>query len=790
MVEIKPYSEGSIPNLAVGTPGINNAPGETFRSLAKDIGDVRQQIGQSKLTKLNAILEPFTKQAPYLGSAIGGEITRHLNDVAHKAAQQATLQADQGAEEGNSQYASVAYQKRMDLQSKNADNPAQAVADLKDYHEQARDLTLGMFDQQYNDAKGNSTQLAARNKLEAGIDASALSENKAAYSWMQGKQHAQSQAFVEGVPLKAAAEISSMTGTPEEMLKQGSDIMAIASNALKGSATALPVEALKAAQQVRGLPVTLGQKLLESAPRVPYDATPEEKTKVMEGRVAYARNIGNAIANDELGPMDATAKIGLLDSASVDMRQYGTELGQHLKHMNLHEDNEVAKLHSEIKVNAGSDRYQQGAQLHILSAIKNVETDVAGKLADKSIPEEVQNQYIANRDARISNLRTAYGEATTNRNAIATAAKQARHEAEMEARREQSDARREQRLQDRSMNAVKQMELFADTRQIADLNQNPEANADQIKALHGSVEKKALAAQAAGVLTPAQANHFIKGASTAAVNKAQKKAAILSADGEAYHIITQMKGYADIDAIQNMGSIVELGQHLTRQVTQAEAKGLINPRRAASLKDAALAISDQGNSVVWDVPQTFGRYPMVNQENHMAAGPFDMHIPVHPAILNMFGQKKANFDQAQKQRSAAAAKITGIINGLMNDQQARNNNYELGFTPDMQDRYDGLAQIARDSAKAQKWTPIELQIQLQKAQNMVLEDGHPSAVRSIPEGYEVYKGRGVVSGGQNPIDVVRQHVIPGAEHQDGHGEEHNPVVDTVDVVRKTFTGGK
>lgn len=510
MVQIQNYNPGSAPNLSVGTPGANYAPGQAFRSLASEIGQVRDQLAQANSQRLQSVITPLASLAGNIGRSLGSRYTSLRAQQVQNLAKQNEMLANQSVNDTVYSFRDNANKARNQFQQMNQDRPQDGVDQYSSFLDNAHQAAIDDFD-----SGPHKRDFAARNKLTSALNDARLSQRESMDSWSRSAQTDQVKANIDNAVAQTKQEISNADGDIDiatraknyQSLTQNVHSMILGSEQYIGAHNV----AVQRLQLMKEAPVAFFQNLATTVPEDPEEA------------LSYVHAARALLDNSEHWnmPMDAADKVHMQSAYGELQNKVIKDMEGKLTIDDMGADRNNAVLKQRVDQFWNDPSLQQQALSHASQQTNELNKRAQGIAQDPNMPEPVKQTYLKSIGTQISHLDTLTNAAKSNLHHIDTLNKQGMQAALTTKRHEDFESQLAARKELKESGDKAQFRLDDMRNQLTVLGQKPVDNMAQIQ--DQSKEMYAYAKQmgAAGYLTPAEAESYQQNALKAVSGAAQ-----------------------------------------------------------------------------------------------------------------------------------------------------------------------------------------------------------------------------------------------------------------------------
>lgn len=507
MAEIPQFNPGSLPNLAVGTPGVSTA-GQTFRNLASEIGQVRNQLGQARAGRNQAFLQPIQTQAAYAGLAIG----KHLAGAKAKAAalQQSQIKAlgQNTVADSTDKLGADADELVNRYKQQYVNNPSQAPTLLAGHLDE---LTTAYSDEIKDNPqfKNDPTYATKFKQKAADLKRASMRDIN---DWSLSRQTVNANASVDNVNAAAQQSVRDADGTPAD--KYGVYVAATKRVAqfATDKAPLLGTEQMagKARNAMYDLGVELYQNIINDVPHDPMD------------RLQYLHNANGFLEKAQI-PLPKGAMEQL--HASINARtETATKLlvNQMKPAEDLH-DIQIRQIGEGLRAVRFSPEAMNSARNFVATQQDALKAKLVQTQNDPALPDEAKHAVYGLISKQQGHLTSLLNTVNSQEDTMAATQRREAHELTAQNKQIASQQKAADTIAHGQAKDAALMDIYATSMEAG--KYDPRTDSDKIQKIMENVTKKAVAAHAVGLISAekfyAITNHSTAGAVHAANAEAQ-----------------------------------------------------------------------------------------------------------------------------------------------------------------------------------------------------------------------------------------------------------------------------
>lgn len=499
MVEIRNYNPGSAPNLAVGAPGMNQAPGQQFRSLAQDIGQVRNQLGQANLGRLKAFLNPIEGQAAYFGQAIARHML--LKDAQVKALGQSTV-AESIDKLGATADGAMRYFKQNNL-----NNPETAPDQLSSIIDDETNKYIDDLKSNKQFKNDPTYATALRNKA-ADLKKSAMREVN---NWSLSQQTTNAEGYVNNggdstvdAVAQADGSIADKYGTYQNEVTRYHQLAA-------NKAPVLGEQRMidKAHDVTLKAGVALYQNIIDDVPSDPMS------------KLQYLHSADGFLDKAQI-PLPGGSKLQLHASINSRVETATAQLVTQMKPAEQLHDIQIRKIGEGLRAVRFSPEAMNSARNFVQTQQDAIEAKIQQTRDNPALPEKAKSAMYSLYAAQQGHLNSLLN--TVNSQSDTMAATQRREANELAAQTKQiaSQQKAADTIAHGQAKDAALMDIFTTSMEAGQYD--PRTDTDKIQKIMESVTKKAIAAHAAGLIDAEKFNSITNHSTAGAVHAANAEA--------------------------------------------------------------------------------------------------------------------------------------------------------------------------------------------------------------------------------------------------------------------------
>lgn len=424
MADVKEYNRGQAPSLAVGTAGANYAPGEAYRTLAEGIGKVREQFAQTRMSKLNAILEPLRQQAPYLGQAIGRDLSNVLaQNVEHKAKLQRSIQHNAVAD-SLFNFQSDADASRAHGQQNYTSHPEVA----EDDYNGTVGAAVDKYQQDLETRFPNSPEVAQTFREKAREYQRSQAQTVNQWALTQGKDNASANVKTSGD--QTVADVSQAQGTPEQKLQAYSDAKARFTTLTANNVPVLGKSQMQDAEQKNTfkLGVAFYQNMIADTPIAPQAA------------IDHLHDVGQMLDKLQI-PLPPEEKTSLRGTISAQMERATKLLVNQSDVDVLDHDVAIRKVNNALLADPYNSAKLNSAKNFAATQVASIQQQVMQVKTNPAMSAESKDAALKGLEKQLGHLDTISHTVDSQQSHIATKQEENARHADSEARANAREAR-------------------------------------------------------------------------------------------------------------------------------------------------------------------------------------------------------------------------------------------------------------------------------------------------------------------------------------------------------------
>ncbi len=511
------------PNLVVGTPGLNTAPGQTFRALAQQMGQVRQQLGQEKTQAALGRLQTSGMIGSSVGSLIGRTIKSAVQQNQQVQQQKQQNVANQAVTNGAYNFLNSARQAQQQAQQQYVrEPPSKAPRRLAAWLDAQGDAAQQMFSQQF-DPTNNPQYGGQANQLLQHVNSAKLSLNKQMGDWATDSQMAGNMALSASTVNQAVSDIGTATGSIQDRFLNFKQTANMAASYVQTSAPSLDYGAT-AAQPGKNTtkllndlhqkaPVAFFQNLAAEMP-----SNPEEALQHINTARRMLDNSNSPNSPIRLDPDDKLHLQTLYDSAQ---NKVVHNMEGHLQVQELAADSGNKAYKQQLDANWQDPVMQQEALNNAGKQVQTLSMKAQQVAQDQSLPDNLKQVWLKSLNTQITSFDTQTNAAKANLKSFEIAQEKGVNAAIAERDKQQAETEKLAKAQMKETGDAAQVKLNGMVNNLYALGQKPVDNAAQIQEASKELYTYAGQMGAAKYLTPPEMQHYQTSALTAVSGAAE-----------------------------------------------------------------------------------------------------------------------------------------------------------------------------------------------------------------------------------------------------------------------------